>query len=277
MPATSTATARTTSIEWTDHTWNPFAGCNRVSEGCVNCYAERLAVRLAAMGQPTYQGLTTARGRWSGKVNRASPATFRKPLGIREPARIFVNSMSDFWHPNASDRDRADALDIMAATPHHTYQILTKRPELCLPTLARMGIARVPDNVWLGATVEDHRVIDRLAHVRAFPAAVRFLSIEPMVARFGRPSLAGIDWAITGGESGPGARPCNPDWVREVRDNCAASDTPLFHKQWGAYRNNPLVCEQGMTAAAAQAIDPHGKGGALLDGILHRASPPTAR
>jgi protein gp37 len=268
---------RTTSIEWTHHTWNPFAGCSRVSEGCRNCYAERLAVRLAAMGQPTYQGLTTDRGRWSGTVNRASRATFRKPLALREPALIFVNSMSDFWHPAASDRDRADALEIMAATPQHSYQILTKRPDLVAPTLARMGIARVPDNVWLGATVEDGRVIDRVPHVQRFPAAIRFLSIEPLIARFGRPDLAGIAWAITGGESGPGARVCQPDWAREVRDLADHHRTAFFHKQWGTWASNPLVFEGGLTPTAAAAIDPpaNGKGGALLDGRLHRAFPVT--
>lgn len=264
---------RTTSIEWTHHTWNPFAGCTRVSEGCRNCYAERLAVRLAAMGQATYQGVTTPRGGWSGRINRASPATFAKPLHIHKPGLVFVNSMSDFWHPNASDRDRADALDIMAATPNLRFQILTKRPELVAPTLARLGLARVPDNVWLGATVEDGRVAERIPFVQRFPAAVTFLSIEPMVARFGRPDIAGIGQAITGGESGPGRRPCRADWVREVRDLTGAAGVPFFHKQWGAYSDNPLVAEQGLTAAAAAKLDPHGKGGALLDGQLHRAFP----
>ncbi len=272
MPAAS-APARSTSIEWTHHTWNPFAGCSRVSEGCRNCYAERLAVRLAKMGQATYQGLTTDRGLWSGRVNRASPATFRKPLAIREPSLIFVNSMSDFWHPAASDRDRADALDIMTECRRHVFQILTKRPELVAPTLARMGIARVPDNVWLGATVEDGRVADRIPFVQRFPAAVTFLSIEPMVARFGRHDIAGIGWAITGGESGPRARDLLPDWVREVRDLAAAFAVPFFHKQWGRYANNPLCREDGLSAASAAKIDPHGKGGALLDFTLHRAFP----
>lgn len=267
---------RTTAIEWTEHTWNPFAGCSRVSEGCVNCYAERLAVRLGAMGQATYQGLTTPRGKWSGKLNRATETTMRKPFSLRDPAMIFVNSMSDFWHAGAQDSWRAEALEIMAATPRHTYQILTKRPELCAPTLARMGISRVPDNVWLGATVEDGRVADRIPFVRAFPTAVPWLSIEPMVAPFGQQDLRGIAWAVTGGESGPGARDLFPDWVREVRDLCADSGTLLFHKQWGSYRNSPLVREAGLSHDAARQLDPHGKGGALLDGILHRASPARA-
>ncbi|MGI4876641.1 MAG: phage Gp37/Gp68 family protein [Janthinobacterium lividum] len=265
--------AATTTIEWTDHTWNPFAGCSRVSEGCVNCYAERLANRLEAMGQKTYEGTTTARGKWSGRVNRASAATFRKPLTLKKPSLIFVNSMSDFWHPNALDAWRAEAFEVMAATPQHAYQILTKRPELVLPTLARMGISRVPDNVWLGATVEDGRVADRIPHVQRYPAATTFLSIEPMVAQFGQHDLSGIGWVITGGESGPGARPSLPDWTREVRDLCVPAGIPFFHKQWGAYRNNPLCHEQGMTSAAAAQLDPHGKGGALLDGILWRDMP----
>lgn len=262
---------RTTAIEWTEHTWNPFAGCARVSEGCRNCYAERLAVRLEAMGQPTYAGLTR-KGKWTGRINRSTPANFRKPLSIKRPSLFFVNSMSDFWHPNATDRDRADALEIMAATPRHTYQVLTKRPELVAETLARMGLARVPDNVWLGATVEDGRVADRIPFVQRFPALVTFLSIEPMVARFGRHDLAGIAWAITGGESGPGRRSCDPDWVREVRDQ-AAHVMAFFHKQWGAYADNPLVREQGFTRARAAELDPHGKGGALLDSQLWREMP----
>lgn len=265
---------RTTSIEWTEHTWNPFAGCSRVSAGCQHCYAERLAVRLEAMGQPTYAGLTR-KGKWSGRINRASDATFRKPLTVRRPSLFFVNSMSDFWHPAASDQDRAEALEIMRDTPRHTYQILTKRPELVRPTLDRLGINRVPDNVWLGATVEDGRVADRIPHVQRFPAKITFLSIEPMIARFGRPDISGIGWAITGGESGPGRRPCDADWVREVRDLCA-DRVPLFHKQWGAYADNPLVREQGMTPARAAELDPHGKGGALLDGRLWRDMPTPA-
>ena len=264
-----------TAISWTQFTWNPFSGCSRVSEGCVNCYAEKLAFRLAAMGQETYQGLTTPRRKWSGKVKRGSLSTQRKPLGIKDGALIFVNSMSDFWHINAKDTWRAEALEIMAATPRHTYQILTKRPENVAPMLARMGIKRVPDNVWLGATVEDGRVAHRIPLVQRFPSAVPFLSVEPIVAPFGQQDLSGIGWVITGGESGAGARPLDPNWIRETRDLCATHGVPHFFKQWGHYRNNPLCFEQGMTHAAAALLDPLEKGGSLLDGQRHHAMPAT--
>ncbi len=265
------AARRSTAIEWTEHTWNPFVGCSRASDGCRNCYAERMAGQLEAMGKPAYRGLTR-KGKWTGQLNRSTDATMRKPLTFRDPAVFFVNSMSDFWHPNGDDAWRAEALDIMAATSRHTYQVLTKRPELVAETLGRMG-RTVPENVWLGATVEDGRVADRIAHVARFPSRVRFLSVEPIVHRFGQQDLGGINWIITGGESGAGARPLEPDWVREVRDQCTAGDIPLFHKQWGAYRNNPLVCEQRLSIAEAQRLDRHGKGGGLLDGRLWREMP----
>lgn len=267
------APSRSTGIEWTDHTWNPFVGCSRVSEGCVNCYAERLANRLQAMGKESYRGTSTARGKWSGVLNRSSDATMRKPFKLAGPAYVFVNSMSDFWHVNADDAWRAEAIDIMAARPDLIFQILTKRPELCLPTLQRMGIDRVPDNVWLGATVEDGRVAGRIEHVRRFPAKVRFLSVEPIVAPFGAQDLAGISWAIGGGESGPGARPMKGAWARELRDQCVAQDVPFFWKQWGKPANNPLCSEAGHPPSALARLDPQGKGGSLIDGIAWKEMP----
>lgn len=270
---------RTTSIEWTEHTWNPFVGCDIVSAGCKNCYAMRQAYRIEhAFDFSSYRGVTkkvNGAPVWTGKVNRASDARMRAPLMKREPAKFFVNSMSDFWHPAADDRWRHEALEIMKATPQHTYQALTKRPELILGTLHRMGVRKLPDNLWLGCTLEDHRVAGRARILAAVPAAVRFLSVEPITARVGQIALDGIDWVITGGESGRGARNNEPAWTREVRDQVKTANRAYFHKQWGSYSSNPLVCEDHLTIEEAERRDPktNGKGGGLLDGRLWREFP----
>lgn len=272
----ATIRRRTTEIEWTEHTWNPFVGCSVQSAGCKNCYAMKMATRLAAMGdKPSYAGVA-AKGVWTGRINRATDAQMRKPFGLPLGSLVFVNSMSDFWHIHAQDAWRAEALDIMRQTPGITYQVLTKRPQNIALMLARMGIDALPDNVWIGATVEDHRVVHRIDHLRHVPARVRFLSIEPITARVGPIDLSGIHWVITGGESGPGARPCDPDWVREVRDQCEARNVPHFFKQWGQWSNNPLArdCPEGERPADYVArVDPIGKGGSLLDGQYHKAWP----
>jgi len=272
-------TRRTTSIEWTQHTWNPFVGCSIRSAGCTNCYAMRLAGRLEAFGQAAYRG-TTRDGVWTGRLNRSSDATMAKPLGEKQPSVFFVNSMSDFWHPSAEDRWRAEALAIMRATPHHTYQVLTKRPEEIGPTLSRMGITRLPDNLWLGATVEDGRVAGRIDYLRHAPARIKFLSVEPLIRTLGRPDLRGIDWMIVGGESGPSCRPMQADWVRETRDHAVGGEVAYFFKQWGHWRNNPirLQAPPGVSGADyVKAVDPHGKGGGLVDGRLWREFPDHAK
>jgi protein gp37 len=270
---------RTTAIEWTHHTWNPFVGCAIVSAGCKNCYAMRQAYRLEhAFDFAAYRGTTVkVNGRpvWTGKVNRSSDAKMQEPLRKREPSLWFVNSMSDFWHEAADDRWRAEALEVMRASPQHVFQVLTKRPENIADIMLRMGLASLPDNLWLGCTLEDHRVAERAAILSRVPARIRFLSIEPITARVGPLDLGAIHWAITGGESGPGARPADPAWTREVRDQCAQQGVAYFAKQWGTYASNPLVWEQGMSEQEAAAIDPpsNGKGGALIDGRLWRDFP----
>jgi protein gp37 len=224
---------RGTNIEWTEWTWNPFVGCDIVSPGCRNCYAMRMAHRIASFPNPHYAGTTQQAKRgpvWTGKLSRNSDAAMRKPLGIRQPSLIFVNSMSDFWHPAAEDAWRAEALAIMRATPQHEYQVLTKRPELISPTLARMG-ETLPGNFWLGATVEDAKHAWRIDELRAVPAVIRFLSVEPLIAPLGPVDLTGIDWVIVGGESGPNFRPMDPAWARAVRDQCRAQGVALFVKQ----------------------------------------------
>lgn len=271
--------ARTTSIEWTEHTWNPFVGCSIISPGCKNCYAMRMAFRCSEMGHKSYSGVaraTTSGPVWTGKINRNSDSAMTAPLRRRKPSLFFVNSMSDFWHPSADDRWRHEAFDVMVATPQHNFQVLTKRPDLIAPTLSRMG-RRLPHNLWLGATVEDSRVSDRIDYLRSIEASIRFLSIEPLIAEFGDQDLSGIDWIITGGESGPRCRPCNGSWVRRIRDNISARypNIALFHKQWGHYKSNPLTHETGFTLEEAAELDPpsNGKGGALLDEQLWRQFP----
>lgn len=261
--------SRTTEIEWTEHTWNPFVGCSIHTAGCTNCYAMKQAHRIEAFGTvPHYAGVTAkinGRNVWTGVVNRASDRAMNKPFRIAGRALIFVNSMSDFFHDAAADTWRMEALDVMRRCPRHTFQILTKRPENIGPFLLMTGES-FPENVWLGVTVEHAASVPRIALLREAPAAVRFISFEPLIGRVGDLDLDGIHWAITGGESGPRARICNPEWVREILGWCDLYEVPAFHKQWGTWRSNPLVCEHGMTPAQAEQIDPQGKGGSLVDG-----------
>lgn len=262
---------RTTEIEWTEHTWNPFVGCSVHTSGCKNCYAMRQAFRIESFGTiPHYKGITRKVNGcivWSGKLARASDRAMNKPLKIPGQALIFVNSMSDFFHASADDRWLREALAIMRRCPRHIFQVLTKRPENIRPFLERTG-ETFPANMWLGVTVEHARTAQRIDTLRDAPAAVRFISFEPLLGEVGDLDLSGINWVITGGESGPRARFCNPHWVREILLWCELYNVPAFHKQWGCYASNPLVCEEGRSFAAAKAADSHGKGGSLVDGVL---------
>jgi protein gp37 len=223
-----------TSIEWTDATWNPVAGCAVLSAGCTNCYAMRMAARLEAMGVDKYAGLTRksgGRAKWTGKIvlDRKSlsiPATWNKPR------RVFVNSMSDLFHPDVPFDFVAEIWRVMGETPHHTYQILTKRPDRMAAILATDGFQILP-NVWLGTSVEDGKVLHRLDELRTVPAAIRFVSYEPLIGSVADGSLKGIHWAIVGGESGPNARPMDPKWIDEIFDQCTDADAAFFFKQWG--------------------------------------------
>jgi len=268
---------RTTGIEWTEHTWNPFAGCAIHSAGCDNCYAMRQAFRIAEFGTaPHYQGLTrkTNGGRivWTGRVHRASNNGMNKPLKIRPASMIFVNSMSDFFHDNALDEWRLEAIDIMRRCERHVFQVLTKRPENIRPFLNRTG-AVFPDNMWLGVTVEHRDTVHRIDTLRQVPARIRFISAEPLIGSLGVIDLSDIHWVITGGESGPGSRVCHAQWVRGIRDQARDQDVAIFHKQWGQYASNPFVTEQRKTIAEAKVLDPHGKGGSLLDGEILKSFP----
>lgn len=264
---------RTTSIEWTEHTWNPFVGCSIHTSGCTNCYAMRQAARIERFGTaPHYIGTTrivNGNTIWTGTLARASDAQMRKPLTIKEPSRIFVNSMSDFWHEHARDEWRLEVIDIIRSTPRHAFQVLTKRPENIAPFLARTGI-ELPANFWAGATVERGDFKHRIDTLRLVPAQIRFLSIEPLIGPVGALDLTGIHWVIVGGESGAGARPMRAEWAREVRDQCIGQGVSMYFKQWGVPRNNPLFGEAptGMSGSVWVAEhDPVGKGGSTLDGL----------
>lgn len=223
-----------TTIEWTDATWNPVAGCAVITPGCTNCYAMRMAARLDAMGVPKYKGLTRKSGDryvWTGKV-RLDEAALAGPMSWRKPRRIFVNSMSDLFHEDVPADFVARVWEVMRHTPHHTYQILTKRPERMRQVLAEINRVVLP-NVWLGTSVEDAPVVSRLNDLRGTPAAIRFVSFEPLIGSVANANFEGIDWAIVGGESGPRSRPMKEEWVDEIRLRCAASGTVFFFKQWG--------------------------------------------
>lgn len=239
----------TTSIQWTDKTWNPVRGCSVVSPGCRSCYAMKQAHRFSGPGQP-YEGLTKLSGRsgpqWTGQIRLVEDALL-EPLRWRKPARVFVNSMSDLFHEGVPDRFLQDVFQVMSATPQHTYQVLTKRPERMRHWIARTFTGEVCQNVWLGVSVEDQqRADERIPLLLQTPAAVRFVSAEPLLGPLDlAPFFDGVltdfskrdyplHWVIVGGESGPGARPCDVDWVRSIVHQCRASGVPVFVKQLGA-------------------------------------------
>ncbi|PYE24651.1 protein gp37 [Rhizobium sp. PP-F2F-G38] len=222
-----------TSIEWTDATWNPVAGCTILSAGCTNCYAMRMAARLDAMGVEKYRGLTRktgGRAKWTGKIF-LDDAALAIPFGWSRPRSIFVNSMSDLFHPDVPVQFIEKVWSVMGATRRHTFQILTKRPDRMANILSN-GFDVLP-NVWLGTSVENDEVLGRLDDLRAVPAAIRFVSFEPLIGSVAGGQMSGIDWAIVGGESGPNSRPLDPVWIDEIFDMCFAAKTAFFFKQWG--------------------------------------------
>ncbi len=222
------------SIEWTDATWNPVAGCTVLTAGCTNCYAMRMAARLDAMGQTKYKGLTRRSGGksvWTGKV-RLDKKSLDVPKTWSKPRKVFVNSMSDLFHTDVPADFIAQVWQTMKSTPRHTYQILTKRPDRMAEILNSPPFEVLP-NVWLGTSIEDGRVLHRLDEIRKVPAAIRFVSLEPLIGSVAAGDLTDIDWAIVGGESGPRARPMDPVWVSEIEAMCRRSGTAFFFKQWG--------------------------------------------
>jgi len=253
--------AQLSAIEWTDATWNPVTGCDKVSTGCKHCYAETRALRLQKMGQPRYR---------DGFKVTLHPDKLDEPLRWRKPRRVFVNSMSDLFHEDVDGDFLTDVWETMAACPQHIFQVLTKRPERAREFLSLLmafwvaeprfrpsggpSVEVPPRNIWLGVSVENQKAADeRIPLLLETPAAVRFLSCEPLLGpiEFLRPDFSdrghgpgwlvpgnaadgpGIDWVIAGGESGLRHRPCDPDWVRGIRDQCVAAGVPFFFKQWG--------------------------------------------
>lgn len=223
-----------TSIEWTDVTWNPVAGCTIATAGCTNCYAMRMAARLEAMGTQKYIGLTRKSGDryvWTGRVFQDRSA-LEAPFKWRKPRTVFVNSMSDLFHEDVDVTFISEVWAVMGATPRHTYQVLTKRPERMRELLSRTEFPVLP-NVWIGTSVEDTKVLDRIDHLRRTPASIRFISFEPLIGSVAEANLEDIDWAIVGGESGPRARPMPAVWVEEIERLCRIYGTAFFFKQWG--------------------------------------------
>lgn len=226
--------AQQSSIEWTDLTWNPVVGCSIASAGCKNCYAMRMAARLQSMDHDKYEGLTKPSKRgavWTDKV-RCHEESVDIPFTWKKSRRVFVNSMSDLFHPDVPSDFVSRIWGVMKRTPQHQYQILTKRP-LRMATILQ-DIAPEPlNNVWLGTSVEDRRVIDRIDQLRDVPAAIRFISFEPLIGDVGTLNLSDIHWVIVGGESGPRARQMDNDWVESILDQCLEVGTAFFFKQWG--------------------------------------------
>ena len=231
------------SIEWTESTWNPLTGCTKISPGCKHCYAERMARRLQAMGQPNYV---------NGFQLTLHEHALEAPLGWKKPQMIFVNSMSDLFHREVPPEFIQKALDVMRRASWHTFQILTKRSERLLDLNSAIDW---PVNVWMGVSVETQAYTYRIDHLRQTDARVKFLSLEPLLGPLSRLDLRGINWVIVGGESGPGARSLKEEWVLQARDQCQTAHVPFFFKQWGGVwkkRNGRLL--DGRTWDALPAI-----------------------
>ena len=212
------------SIEWTEHTWNPVTGCTKLSPGCKHCYAETMARRLTAMGAPGYE---------RGFELTLHPERLEQPLRRKTPTTYFVNSMSDLFHEAVPDSFVDRVLDVCRRTPQHTYQVLTKRAERLPQFFANRAC---PTNVWLGVSVEDRKYgVPRIAHLRRVKAAVRFLSVEPLLEDVGKLNLRGIHWVIVGGESGAKARPMEESWAENVSAQAIAQGVAFFFKQWGTW------------------------------------------
>jgi protein gp37 len=213
--------ATNSTIEWTESTWNPLTGCAKISPGCKHCYAERMSRRLQAMGQPNYS---------NGFKLTLHEQALELPLKWKKPQTIFVNSMSDLFHKSVPVEFVLRTFDVMRRADWHQYQILTKRSDRLLelsPLLPWMP------HMWMGVSIENEKYISRIDHLRKTAAKVKFLSLEPLLGPLPNLDFEGIDWVIAGGESGPGARWMDPDWVTDIRDQCVRSNVPFFFKQWG--------------------------------------------
>ena len=249
--------ATKTSIEWTEMTWNPVTGCSKVSPGCKNCYAERMAKRLKAIGVPQYR---------NGFRVTLAPSALHDPLTWVKPRLVFVNSMSDLFHERVPTSYIRDVFDVMVATPQHIYQILTKR-HVRLAELARE--LPWPANVWMGVSIENQDATTRISYLVRTPAKTKFLSIEPLIGPINRLSLSGVDWVIVGGESGPRARPLEKRWVESIQQQCEKRSVPFFFKQWGKREFN----SDPNDPTTSKEHPHHAKGGCQLNGNLYRQMP----
>jgi protein gp37 len=215
-------------IEWTESTWNPVTGCSKISPGCKHCYAERMAERLLAMGQRNYR---------NGFALTLQPHMLELPLRWKKPQTIFVNSMSDLFHDDVPLSYIRKVFDVMRRASWHRFQVLTKRSERLAQLNPQLEWAA---NIWMGVSVENDRYRSRIDRLRLTNAHVKFLSLEPLLGPLVSLNLSGIGWVIVGGESGPGARPMDPTWVTDLRDQCRRADVPFFFKQWGG-KNKKLA------------------------------------
>lgn len=213
-------------IEWTEMTWNPVTGCSKVSQGCKYCYAERMAARLKAMRVKHYE---------NGFEVALHEDSLETPFKWKKPRVVFVNSMSDLFHESVPLEFIERVFATMTRCPQHTFQILTKRSERLREVANSLSW---PANVWMGVSVEDQRVVSRIENLKYVPAAVRFLSCEPLIGPLNNLSLNGIHWVIVGGESGPGARPMKEEWVHSILNQCRTNHVPFFFKQWGGVRKH---------------------------------------
>lgn len=209
------------SIEWTELTWNPTTGCDKVSQGCKYCYAEVMTKRLKAMGIEKYT---------NGFEVTLHPETLSTPYKWKKPKIVFVNSMSDLFHPKVPLEYIKDVFRVMKDNPQHIFQVLTKRANRLLELNQELKWTK---NIWMGVSVEDEKVLDRVDFLRKTNAEIKFLSCEPLIAPLPNLNLNGIDWVIVGGESGRKPRPIEKEWVEEIQQNCKINNVPFFFKQWG--------------------------------------------
>lgn len=220
----------TSKIEWTEETWNPITGCTKCSDGCKNCYAEKFAKRLQAMGNKRYK---------NGFQVTVHKDLFNRPLSWKKPRLVFVNSMSDIFHEDISDNDILELFEVMGNASWHTFQILTKRADRLVEMSDKIKWA---DNIWMGVSVEDKKSLERCEKLKQTGAKIKFVSAEPLLESISDINLYGIDWLIVGGESGAGSRPMKKEWVRELRDKAEKTETSFFFKQWGGVRKKENGC-----------------------------------
>jgi protein gp37 len=245
------------SIEWTEVTWNPVTGCSKISAGCKNCYAEKLALRLQAMGQEKYK---------DGFKVTLHPDVIKEPFNWRKPRTVFVNSMSDLFHEDVPLEFIKEVFKVMNQCKQHTFQILTKRADRLLQLNPYLTWT---DNIWMGVSVEDERVLWRIDKLVKTDSTIKWISFEPLIGPLPALNLKGIQWAVVGGESGPKARPMSPAWVMEILKQCEEQNVPFFFKQWGQIKNNPDKKDPTVILSHPD----HGKGGALIQGKIIRNFP----